>query len=258
MPHLCENRKPHSLHQGGGFAECTSVFSEQCYLVDPGTSLIEAAVTEPLACCLHSTSRIDLRQGENVVILGGGLNAQLFVQLTRLKGARKVVLIDSLGERLKMAAALGADEVIDSSVTSFEEVRRQFPRGADVIINTRGSLEFTEWAFNLCAVGARILCYGVARAGARVPIEPNIIWRKEIQLIGGRSFNNTFGAALDLIATRRIQVDPLVTRTVNLERYAEVVTAPSGDHIKTVVVPDQVEAEEDRRVSNRDEEMERA
>ena len=80
MPHLCENRKPHALHQGGGFAEYTSVFPEQCYLVNDGASLIEAAVTEPLACCLHSTSRIHVRQGDCVVILGGGLNAQLFVQ----------------------------------------------------------------------------------------------------------------------------------------------------------------------------------
>ena len=250
MPHLCQDRKPHTRHQGGGFAEYTSVFPEQCYLIDEETSLIEAAVTEPLACCLHSTNRIHVQQGDCVAILGGGVNAQLFVQLTSLKGARRVVLIDSLGERLKMASALGAGEVIDSSTTSIEEIRRQFPQGADIVINTRGSMEFTELAFNLCAVGARILCYGVAGAGNTVSIEPHIIWRKEIQLIGGRSYNNTFGAALDLITSRRIQVDPLVTRTVNLVRYTEVVTSPSGNHIKTMVVPDQLEAEEERRGSH--------
>jgi L-iditol 2-dehydrogenase len=157
------------------------------------------------------------------------LNAQLFVQVTRLKGARRVVLIDSLGQRLRMASALGADEVLDSSTTSFEEIRRLFPEGADIVINTRGSMEFTQQAIDLCAVGARVLCYGVAGAGMTVPVEPHIIWRKEIQHIGGRSCNNTFGAAVDLIASSRIQVDPLVTRTVNLERYAEVVTSPSGE-----------------------------
>ena len=182
-----------------------------------------------------------------MVILGGGLNAQLFVQLTRLKGARQVVLIDSLGERLKMASALGADDVIDSSTTSFEEISRLFPEGVDIVINTRGSMEFTQHAFDLCGVGARILCYGVAGAGHTVPIEPHVIWRKEIQLIGGRSFNNTFGPAVDLIASGRIRVDPLVTRTVNLERYAEIITSASGDHIKTVVVPEQVAAEEKRQ-----------
>ncbi len=246
MSHLCENRVPHPRLKGGGFAEYTAVFPEQCYLIDEGTSLVEAAVTEPLACCLHSTSRLNVQQGDCVAILGGGLNAQVFVQLTHLKGARRVVLIDSIKERLQMASALGADEVIDTSVTTFEEIERQFPQGADIVINTRGSMEFTELAFKLCAIGARLLCYGVASAGKTVPIEPHIIWRKEIQLIGGRSFNNTFGAALDLITSRRIQVDPLVTRTVNLERYAEVVASPSGNHIKTVVVPDQVEAEEVR------------
>ena len=246
MSHLCENRIPHPRQKGGGFAEYTAVFPQQCYPIDDGTSMIAAAVTEPLACCLHSTSRIHVRPGDCVAILGGGLNAQLFLQLTRLKGARRVVLIDSIEERLKMASTLGADAVIDSSTTSFEEIERQFPRGADIVINTRGSLEFTELAFKLCAIGARLLCYGVARAGKTVPLEPHLIWRKEIQLIGGRSYNNTFGAALDLINSRRIQVAPLVTRTVNLERYAEMVAAPSGNHIKTVVVPDQVKAEEVR------------
>ncbi len=243
MSHLCEDRIPHPRHKGGGFAELTAVFPEQCYPIDDGTSMIEAAVTEPLACCLHSTSRIDVRQGDCVAILGGGLNAQLFLQLTRLKGARRVVLVDSIEDRLQVASRLGADEVIDCSAISFEEIECRFARGADVVINTRGSMEFTELAFRLCAIGARLLCYGVARAGDTVAVEPHIIWRKEIQLIGGRSFNNTFGAAADLIDSGRIQVAPLVTRTVNLERYAEVVTAPSGNHIKTVVVPDQVEAE---------------
>ena len=146
--------------------------------------------------------------------------------------------------RLELHAQISADGVrwIDfgrtlpaisapgGSFLSFEELERRFPRGADVVINTRGSMEFTELAFRLCAVGARLLCYGVdsrrlqprhrqpAGKTESVPIEPHIIWRKEIQLIGGRSYNNTFGAALDLIDSRRLQVAPLVTRTVNLER----------------------------------------
>jgi L-idonate 5-dehydrogenase len=157
-----------------------------------------------------------------------------------------VVLIDSIEERLRMAATLGADEVIDSSAVPLDEIGGRFPDGADVVINTRGSMEFTSLAFRLCAIGARLLCYGVAGAGKTVPIEPHVIWRKEIQLIGGRSFNNTFGAAVDLIESRRIQISPLVTRTVNLERYAEVVTSPSGTHIKTVVIPEQVAAEQVR------------
>ena len=246
MSHLCENRIPHPRHKGGGFAEYTAAFPAQCYPIDDGTGMTEAAVAEPLACCLHSTSRIRIRQGDCIAILGGGLNAQLFVQLTRLQGARRVVLIDSIEERLQMASSLGADQIIDTSAASFAEIERRFPRGADVVINTRGSMEFTELAFRLCAIGARLLCYGVAGAGKTVAIEPHVIWRKEIQLIGGRSFNNTFGVAVDLIDSRRIQVAPLVTRTVNLERYAEVVAFPSGNHIKTVVVPDQPQAEQVR------------
>ena len=246
MSHLCESRIPHVLEQGGGFAEYTSVFSEQCFPISADISLLEAAVVEPLACCIHSTNRIHVGQGDDVAIIGAGLNAQIFVQLIRLKGARRVTVIDSISKRLRMASAHGADAVIDSSVASPEQMISHFPRGADVVINTRGSMEFTKLAFDICAIGARILCYGVARAGETIPVEPHMIFRKEIQLIGGRSFNNTFGTAVDLIASKRVQVDPLVTRTVNLERYSEIVHSPSKDHIKTVVVPNQKAPEECR------------
>ena len=246
MAHLCENRLPHPRHKGGGFAEYTAVFPEQCYPIAAGTGMVEAAVAEPLACCLHSLARVRVRQGDCVAILGGGVNAQLFLQLARLQGARRVVLIDSIAERMRMAATLGVDEVIDSSAGPLDAIEGRFPDGADVVVNTRGSMEFTSLAFRLCAIGARLLCYGVAGAGKTVPVEPHVIWRKEIQLIGGRSFNNTFGAAVDLIGSRRIQVAPLVTRTVNLERYAEVVASPTGNHIKTVVVPGQAHPEQTR------------
>ena len=53
MSNLCQNRKPRLLEQGGGFAEYTSVFSEQCFPISADTSLLEAAVAEPLACCIH-------------------------------------------------------------------------------------------------------------------------------------------------------------------------------------------------------------
>jgi L-iditol 2-dehydrogenase len=246
MAHLCEDRLPHPRHKGGGFAEYTTVFAQQCYPIGDRTGMIEAAVAEPLACCLHSLARVRVRQGDCVAILGGGLNAQLFLQLARLQGARRVVLVDSIKERLQMAAALGVDEVVDCSAGLLDEIEDRFPDGADVVINTRGSMEFTALAFRLCAIGARLLCYGVAGAGKTVPVEPHLVFRKEIQLIGGRSFNNTFGAAVDLIESRRIQVAPLVTRTVNLERYAEVVASPSGNHIKTVVVPNQAQPEQTR------------
>jgi len=246
MSHLCQNRIPRILEQGGGFAEYTSVFSEQCFPISNDTSLLEAAVTEPLACCIHSTNRIHIQQGDNVAIIGAGLNAQIFVQLTRLNGARQVTIIDSISKRLRMASVHGADKVIDLSLTSPEEMISHFPQGADVVINTRGPMEFTKLAFDICAVGARILCYGVAPAGETIPIEPHMIFRKEIQLIGGRSFNNTFSAAVDLINSKRVQVDPLVTRTIHLERLPEIINSPSRDHIKTLVVPDQKVPEKNR------------
>jgi threonine dehydrogenase-like Zn-dependent dehydrogenase len=239
--HLCPNRLAPDLSFGGGFAELIKVTSEQCYLLSESISFVEATLVEPLACCLHSLSRISIKPGESVAILGGGVNAQLFVQLSHISGARRVTVIDNIPFRLQLAKALGADEVLQVSSDGFPEVHQSLPEGADIIINTRGATEYTRHAIDLCATGGRILCYGVSKAGETVSIEPHLLWKKEIQLVGGRSFSDTFGSALQLISSGRIKVDSLVTRSVNLEGYVENVSLVSREHVKTVVLPKQAD-----------------
>ena len=239
--HLCPNRFVPDLSSGGGFAELTKVSSEQCYLLPENLGFTEATLVEPLACCLHSFSMICAKPGESVAIIGGGVNAQLFVQLSRISGAHTITVLDNISSRLKLAKSLGADQVVEVSSDGFEVAHQSLPEGADIVINTRGATEYMRHAIDLCATGGRILCYGVSRVSETVPIEPHLIWKKELQLVGGRSFSGTFGSSLKLISSGRIKVDRLITRSLNLEGYVENVSIPAREQVKTVVRPKQVD-----------------
>lgn len=231
VPHLCAQRPV----RVGGYAEYSLVRPEQCFPVPGHVPAAEAALTEPLACCLYALGRADVRPGDRVLIVGAGANAQLFGQLARLRGASHVAVADDRPDRLALALALGADRAFDPAA---EDPRRtaELADGADVVIVNRGGPRWTAEAVRWCGAGGRVLLYGVAPAGVAAAVEPHALWQREIALIGSRSYAGTFGSALALIATGRVRVRPVITRTVPLEGAIEALRRPL-DEIKTVIVP---------------------
>lgn len=79
----------------------------------PATMAAEvAAALEPLACVVHGADRVALGRAERVVLLGDGPIALLFVQLARLAGAGRVLLVGKHRVRLDAARSLGAEVAV--------------------------------------------------------------------------------------------------------------------------------------------------
>lgn len=233
--HICLNWPRRTAAIGGGYAEYALVEPRQCYPLPANLDPIEATLTEPLACCLHALGKLHIQPGERVIVLGAGANAQLFVQLARLQGASFVAVADDHADRVALALELGAEAVIAPNAPDPWRGLPGLSGGADVVIVNRSAPAAVAQAVRWCGYGGRVLVYGVAPAGAAASIEPHLLWRKEISLIGSRSFSNTFAAALDLLAAGRIMVRPLIT-SVPLEEIIPTLHTPLA-HIKAVVVP---------------------
>ena len=68
---LCRAMEAVGVTMDGGFADQCLAPAAQCVVLPAGTDPELAALTEPLACCLHGTDRAAIRPGETVLILGG-------------------------------------------------------------------------------------------------------------------------------------------------------------------------------------------
>jgi threonine dehydrogenase-like Zn-dependent dehydrogenase len=230
ISHLCYHRPV----QVGGYAEYCLVQPGQCHPVPSHVTPVEAAMTEPLACCVYALDRVNLKQGERVIVIGAGANALLFVQLARLKGASFVMIVDNMRDRMELALQLGADIAIDSAKVDPLQAAAAIRTGADVVIVNRGNPESLNDAVRWCDTGGRVLCYGVGPAGCAAHIEPHRLWQKEISIVGSRSYYNTFGAALALIASGQVQVKPIINRVVSLDGITDALQNAKGA-IKTVI-----------------------
>ena len=81
------------------------------------------------AVALNAVLDADVHVGETVAVFGQGVPGLLATQLARLNGST-VIAVDRLPRRLELARELGADTVIDASVTSAAEAIRAATDGA--------------------------------------------------------------------------------------------------------------------------------
>lgn len=240
--HLCRNLQAIGIHRDGGFADYVVIPEGQAHRLPDGLDPVHGAFAEPLACCIHGMDIASVRPGETVVVLGGGLMGLLVVQLARLAGASRIVLVTRSADKRALAESLGATDTVDPTIGVVEDLvageNGVLSGGADLVVEAAGVRETVEQAPRLAARGGRVLLLGVLPQGEKVEIEPFDLLFREVQFL--TSFVNPFthARAAAMIASGAIAVEPLVSRRIGLEAGAEAISGkPPGGEIRAIVVP---------------------
>jgi L-iditol 2-dehydrogenase len=239
---LCEDM----IWLWGAYAEYIKVPARMVFVnmqeIPKGLSYEEAAVTEPLSCVLHGAEEAQVKLGDNVVIIGAGPIGLLHLLTARRVGAARVVVIDIVDERLRFAKKLGADNVINSKSEDAAERVKELTSGygADVVIEAIGLPATWEQAFRLVRKGGTVLEFGGCPPGTEVNVDAEMVHYGELRVQGAFHANPLhFRKALDLIASRVIDVRPLVTARMRLEDITRAfdVLSTSKTEIKIAIEP---------------------
>jgi L-iditol 2-dehydrogenase len=180
----------------------------------------EAALTEPLACALQGVEDCQIQMGDSVAIIGCGPLGLFFVQLVRDRGAGKVISLDINNYRLGLAKDLGADHIIDSkSLDPIKAVRELTEgRGADVVIEAAGHPETWEEAIAMTRKGGRVNLFAGPPGGSKVSIDTNRMHYDSLRLVATFHLTpSTARRAFDMITSRRINVDPILSKRMRLD-----------------------------------------
>jgi L-iditol 2-dehydrogenase len=233
LVNLCPNNVATGIHRDGGFAEYALFPARRAHVLPDGLEPRHAAFSEPLACTLHGVDIAAPRPGERALVIGGGVIGLLAMQLAGLAGAETVMLTRNPGKRA-LATSLGAS----ATAATPDEVRAIWPEGADLVLECAGVPETVAEAPSLTRAGGRVVVIGVLAQGAKVPIEPFDLLFREVQL--RFAFINPFtqARAVQLIASGRVAVEPLISRTIPLAAAAEAIASPAvPGEVKVLVMP---------------------
>lgn len=239
---LCQDLQAIGIHRNGGFAEYVTLPEKQAFALPLAMDPLHGAFCEPLACCLHGVDLANIKAGSSVVVIGGGVIGLLVVQLARLAGATRVVLVTRNEAKRRLAESMGASASIDPSscdvVDRITAGHGLLPGGADVVFECAGLKETVEQAPLLTGRGGTSVILGVLPSGLKVAIEPFDLLFREIRIV--TSFLNPFThrRAAELIAAGTLAIEPLISRTIGFDEAIDAISHPAGNgEIRTLVVP---------------------
>jgi L-iditol 2-dehydrogenase len=201
-----------------------------------------AAALEPLACCVHGAARVPWHAGACVAFLGDGPIALLFLQLARLRGADRILVLGRHAERLAIARAVGAHETVDvSHADPLDSVRgRTAGAGADIVVECVGRPETWRLAQELAAPGGTVLLFGGLAEGSEASFDAYRLHYQEIDLIGAYHYGRRdVHEALSLLSAGSVRIEPLITHHRPLGAIHDALDlAMSGRAVKVAIEPE--------------------
>jgi len=274
---LCTDFKELNISPGG-FAEYIRVNARGVtggtFKIPDGLSYEEASLAEPIGCCLRALGKVYpalqenfvttlpltpshqgrgnypglplenppkppfVKGGNKAIVIGLGPIGMIYVQLAKLFGIDKITGLDTNEERLKKAKDFGADETINP--LDEKKISGLKNSGADLIIVACGGEKPIETTLNLAGPGSKVLIFAESSPDTFVRLDPNTVYHQELTLSG--SYSSTpieQKEALELLASKRLNLKPLITHRFPLEKLSDAVKLAINPKksLKIVIMP---------------------
>lgn len=196
----------------------------------------DAAMTEPLACCVKGVLDAGVSEGDRVLVVGAGSVGLMLIHLCRLNGAT-VTAAARRPEALENAVAHGAHGtarlVMDGDALTLNGVDAPL---FDVVFDAGGAGETSALALRAAARGGTVNLFAGCPSGTSVDIDVTRIHYDEIRIVGSFHHNPfAFREALRLIATKSVVPADFVTGRKSLVELPEALINPGPGVLKTLV-----------------------
>lgn len=232
----------------GGFADYISYSKERVergamFKIPDDVDPISATLAEPLSSTYACVENINVSLGDTVVIIGAGPIGVFLSVLSKLRGAKKVILIDILQARLDTASEFGLDYLINSKNEDAIEKVMQITggRGADKVISANPSTDSQKEALFMAKKGGTVVFFGGVPKGKLTEIDTNTIHYNGLWIYGHYGANS-----MQVQRAFELSIDPIfpakkiITHVLPLSQINEGIRlTKTGEAMKVVLLPNQ-------------------
>ena len=204
-------------------------------------SFEEAAMIEPLACCIRAWLKLtpNSSNGDSVAILGIGPTGIMHAMLAKIYGFEKIFCLDLNEFRLDFAKKLETITINSGNTNALEQIKSETAnQGVDVVIVATSSLNALKDAVNFVRKGGTIVMFGVPSKGANVELDMSEVYSKGLTIVNSYAASDVDTIhALDLISNKQINVSQLITHKYNLQECQKAFAhAKSGDNAMKIII----------------------
>ncbi|BCG77033.1 NAD(P)-dependent alcohol dehydrogenase [Mesorhizobium sp. 113-3-3] len=183
------------------------------YKLPDNVSFAEGAMVEPFAIGMQAASRARIVPGDVAVVVGCGPIGIMIALAALAGGCSKVLISDFSAPKLKIAAQyagivpvnIGEQSLVDAVAAATDNW------GADIVFEASGSPKAFADLFDVMRPGGAVVLVGL-------PVEPVVLnvpaaISKEVRIETVFRYANIFDRALQLIASGKVNLKPLITGT---------------------------------------------
>lgn len=188
-----------------------------------------------------NTARI--RPGETVAVFGCGGVGLNVIQGAALCGASRIVAVDVVPQKLRLAEQFGATDVVNGKDGDPVDAIRELTAGlgVDVAFEVIGSPAVIAQAFQAVKRGGKAVVVGVPRMGEEVSISGFSLPLEEKSLIGSlygsANMRRDMPKLIELYMQKKLKIDELISRRIKLEQVNEAFDAmEKGEVARSVIV----------------------
>ena len=236
---LCINLREIGSTSDGGFAQYVTIPEQLIRMgglvpVPDNLTDEEAALLEPLACCLNSYSRmLPVAKESPVVIIGDGPMGLIHLQLFKRLSSSRVAVVGKVPLRMEKARTMGADAVFAYSRDIALDVLdfAGASSGAGVIVIATSNPIAFELATKVSARNSKINVFAGMPSGQTFLLDSNWLHYNQISITG--TFSSTpkmLNEAARIASEKTIDLSAIVTHKYSLPEIEQAIEVTEKYH----------------------------
>lgn len=243
-PRLYQGNNPiFQFYNIGGFAEKILIHENSVVKINQDIPFDSAAI---LGCAVvtglgavFNTNKIEV--GSTVAVFGCGGIGSSVIQAAKIAGAKTIIAVDIIDEKLSFATQLGATHTINSKKTDpADEIIRITGEGVDYSFECIGNKDVFEQAFYCLAPRGKMTLLGLYPQNKKIEMLGTAFYF-ERSILGSRMGSNRFRIDipnyLELYQQKRLKLDEMITRRIKLDEINDAFEMmKSGNELRSVIM----------------------
>jgi len=218
-----------------GFTERITCPASGLYVV-PQQRRPQDWIVEPVACIVTGLDHCKLKPADRIAIVGCGFMGMMFVQALGHSLVDQLICIDVNNGRLEMARKFGATHTYNAKDADVQDLRNL---SIDTVVDCSGAQQGLDLSSKIVKNGGRLNLFGWNHGTGQFPGD---LWHMNgitvVNSAPNSAERNPWPAAIRLLERRLIDLEPLVSHVVTLDKYPDLLKQASrkdGSYMKGVV-----------------------
>lgn len=220
--HVCRNLKILGFDVDGSFAEFVKVPAKNCWKVPPSIPREWVSLLEPMGNAADTVLAEPI-SGQKVAILGCGPIGLMCIAIAKACGAALIIASEPHLVRRELAKKMGADIVVNPEEQDLVEIVLSETNGdgVDAVAEVSGHPQAFLQAIESVTPGGWIAWLGIYNRPVTFNPSDAIMKAIRIHAITGRKMFSTWETVTRLVASGKVDLEPLITHRFPLERFED-------------------------------------